>query len=86
MLSDFIDDSTIIDDILLECNGCLIMPFVDVFEQVLDCLDARACLDINVAVVSHKQCRFVRNHPSIVQICSADPNSAPIVPPPVDGI
>jgi hypothetical protein len=86
ILSYFIDDPTIIDDILLECKGCAIMPLVDVLEQVLDCLDARACFHINVAVVSHKQKRVVRDHPSIVQICSSDFNSTPIIPPSIDGI
>ena len=62
------------------------MAFIDVLEQILHCLDARACYNINVAVVSHKQTRVVRDHPSIVQIGSSDPNSMPIVPPPIDGI
>jgi hypothetical protein len=85
-LSNFINDSTVIDDILLACKGCFVMTLIDVFEQVLDRLDARACFDIDVAVVSHKQKRVVRDDPSIIQICSSDPNSTPVVPPSIDGI
>jgi hypothetical protein len=30
-------------------------------------------------VVSHKEIRVLKDHPSIVEICSPDPNSTPIL-------
>jgi hypothetical protein len=49
-----------------------VMTLVNVFKQILDCLDAPTCLNIDVAVEQTEKIRVVRHDPSVVKFVSID--------------
>jgi hypothetical protein len=48
------------------------MSLVDVLKQILDCLDAPTCLNIDVAVEQTEEIRVLRHDPSIVKLVAAN--------------
>ena len=48
------------------------MSLLDVLKQILDCLDASTCLNIDVVVEQTEEIWVVRHDPSVVKIVSAN--------------
>ena len=49
-----------------------VMTLVNVLKQILDCLDAPTCLNIDVAVEQTEEIRVVRHNPSIIKLVSTN--------------
>jgi hypothetical protein len=48
------------------------MTIVNVLKQILDCLDAPTCLNIDVVVEQTEEIWVVRHNPSIVKLMSTN--------------
>jgi hypothetical protein len=48
------------------------MTLVNMLKQILDCLDAPTCLNIDVTVEQIEEIRVVRHDPSVIKIMSAN--------------
>jgi hypothetical protein len=48
------------------------MTLVNVLKQILDCLDAPTCLNIDVAVEKTEEIWVVRHNPSIVKLMATN--------------
>jgi hypothetical protein len=46
----------------------MVMTLVNILKQILDCLDAPTCLDIDVSVEKMEEIQVVRHDPSIVKL------------------
>jgi hypothetical protein len=53
-------------------NRCPVMTIVNVLKQILDCLDAPTCLNIDVVVEQTEEIWVVRHNPSIVKLMSTN--------------
>ncbi len=58
-------------------NSCTITSFINVFEQILDCTNVVADLNIDVCIVFGWQIDIVRYHPTIVQFNAMNQKCVP---------
>ncbi len=62
------------------------MSFVNVLEQILDCTNVVADLNVDVHIVFGRQIDIVRYHPTIVQFNAMNQNCAPRISVSINGI
>jgi len=55
------------------------MSFINVFEQIFDCTNVVADLNVDVRIVFGQQIDIVRYHPTIVQFNAMNQNCAPCI-------
>ncbi len=60
-----------------DLNNCMIMSFVNVLEQILDCTNVVADLNVDVRIIFGRQIDIVRYHPTIVQFNTMNQNCTP---------
>ncbi len=60
-------------------NSCTIMSFVNILEQILNCTNVVADLNVDVRIVFGQQIDIVWYHPTIVQFNAMNQNYVPYI-------